>query len=110
LQGLRVWQSRETAWLGGFTMGTRMRFAQGPTRPFVDVAVGMAQATRAVPPGGTPFNYLAIVGAGVERRVGGVVVGVTGRWFHASNNGRKGRQRNPDIQSLGVVLGVGWEH
>jgi hypothetical protein len=107
---LRVWQQGDDAWLGGFTVGTRFRLHSGRTRPFIDVAVGLSQSSAPVPPAGTVFNYLAVIGAGVERRVGPAVVGVTGRWFHASNNGREGRHRNPDIQSLGAILSVGWEH
>jgi hypothetical protein len=106
---LRVWQEREDAWLYGFTLGTRMRFAHRHVRPVLDIAVGLSDATAAVPRGGTRFNYLAVIGAGIERAVGPTVVGVTGRWLHASNNGREGRHLNPDIQSLGVVLSVGWE-
>jgi hypothetical protein len=110
LLGLRVMQAREDAWLGGFAVGTRMRWRTGLKRPFIDVAVGLAQASAAVPPTGTQFNYLALIGAGLERQVGTMMVSVTGRWLHASNNGREGRHRNPDVQTLGVLLGVGWEH
>jgi hypothetical protein len=76
----------------------------------VDVAVGVSQSTKDVPPGGTRFNYLALIGAGAERRLGPVNLGVTGRWTHVSNNGREGRHRNPDIQSLGALVSIGWEH
>jgi hypothetical protein len=76
----------------------------------LDIAVGMSNASRAIPPGGTPFNFLALVGAGIERRIGPTRVAVTGRWLHASNNGREGRHLNPDIQSLGALVSVGWEH
>jgi hypothetical protein len=110
VMALRVWQDRDSAWLGGFTVGTRVRLNNQRTRPFIDVAVGLSNATAPVPPTGTEFNYLAAIGAGVEHQVGAVRVVVTGRWLHASNNGRAGRHRNPDIQSLGAVLSVGWEH
>jgi hypothetical protein len=91
-------------------VGTRGRWGRGSLRPVVDVAVGLSNATRPVPPRGTSFNYLAAIGAGFEMAPRPAVVTVTGRWWHASNNGREGRQRNPDIQSLGVVVGVGWEY
>ena len=112
LLALRVMQDDEDGWLRGFTIGTRLRSRNGSVRPtpVVDVAVGLSRATRPVPPEGTSFNYLAAIGAGVEMPFRASVVTVTGRWFHASNNGREGRHRNPDIQSLGVVVSVGWEY
>jgi hypothetical protein len=110
LLGLRVWQDGHDAWAGGFTIGTRTRWGKREIRPVVDIAVGLSRAGTPVPPRGTRFNYLAVIGAGVERAAGSVVLAVTGRWLHASNNGREGRHLNPDIQALGVSLGVGWEH
>jgi hypothetical protein len=107
---LRVLQAHADAWLGGITLGTRMRLSDGRLRPLLDVAVGASHASRVVPVRGTRFNYLALIGGGVERRVGGVWLSVTGRWLHASNNGREGRHLNPDIQSLGALVSVGWEH
>jgi hypothetical protein len=104
---LRVRQDPDEAWLGGFTLGTRGRWRSGA---LVDVAVGMSTATAPVPSGGTRFNYLAIVGAGIEHPAGPLTLTVTGRWFHASNNGSEGRARNPDIQSLGAAVSVGWKH
>jgi len=112
LLALRVMQDDDDGWLRGVTVGTRLRWGQGSLRPkpVVDVAVGLSSATRPVPPGGTSFNYLAAIGAGVEMPLRPAVVTVTGRWLHASNNGREGRHRNPDLQSLGVVVSVGWEY
>ena len=107
---LRVVQQREDAWLRGFTLGTRMRWGRGRTRPFADVSVGLSHSTTSVPPTGTRFNYLAVIGFGIERHTGPVILGVTGRWLHASNNGRDGRHLNPDVQSLGALISVGWEH
>lgn len=110
VMALRVWQDSDSAWMGGFTVGTRVRLNNRRTRPFIDVAVGLSNASAPVPPTGTRFNYLAAIGAGVEHQVRAVRLAVTGRWLHASNNGRAGRHRNPDIQSLGALLSVGWEH
>lgn len=110
LQALRVAQDGADAWLRGWTIGTRLRGHQPTLRPLVDVAVGLSHATTAVPAGGTRFNYLALIGAGVEAPFGAARLAVTGRWLHASNNGREGHARNPDIQSLGLVIGVGWEY
>lgn len=107
---LRVAQQGPDAWLRGFTLGTRFRTGPSRARALVDVAVGLSNATVAAPPRGTRFNYLAVVGAGVELPCGGVRLTVTGRWLHASNNGREGRARNPDIQALAAAIGIGWEH
>lgn len=110
LLALRVMQEADDAWLLGFTVGTRIRWGQERVRRVMDVAVGVSDATRPVPPRGTSFNYLAVIGAGVETPLRSAVVSVTGRWLHASNNGREGRHRNPDIQSVGAVVSVGWEY
>lgn len=107
---LRVLQQPDAAWLGGLTVGTRMRWGQANVRPVADVAVGLSSATRPVPQRGTTFNYLAVIGAGAEVPLRSLILTVTGRWIHASNNGREGRHRNPDIQALGAVVGVGWEY
>jgi hypothetical protein len=109
LLALRVMQE-EDAWLRGFTVGTRVRGGHGRVRPVADVAVGLSSATRPVPSGGTAFNYLAVIGAGIEMPLRPAVVTVTGRWLHASNNGREGRHRTPDIHSLGAVISVGREY
>jgi hypothetical protein len=110
LLALRVFQDDEGSWLRGFTVGTRMRWGQASLRPVVDVAVGLSNATQPVPARGTRFNYLAAAGVGVELPLRRALLTVTGRWLHASNNGREGRHRNPDIQSLGGVVSVGWEY
>jgi hypothetical protein len=107
---LRVLQQPDDAWLRGLTVGTRMRWGQAGVRPVADVAVGLSSATRPVPQRGTTFNYLAVIGAGAEMPLRSLILTVTGRWIHASNNGREGRHRNPDIQALGAVVGVGWEY
>ena len=110
LLGLRVMQQPESAWLRGFTVGVRTRWRRAALRPLIDVAVGLSDSTRPVPFRGTRTNYLALIGAGVEMSVRSAMIAVTGRWLHASNNGRDGRHLNPDIQSLGVTVGVGWEY
>jgi hypothetical protein len=105
---LRVEQVDGDAWLGGFTVGMRLRWGGAGRRPFTDVAVGSSNATRPVPSGGTRVNYLAVIGAGIERPAGPMTLSMSARWTHVSNNGREGRRRNPDIQSLGVAVGFGW--
>lgn len=107
---VRVAQRGDDAWLRGVTGGTRIRWTRARVRPVIDVAVGVSNSTMRVPLRGTRFNYLAVIGSGIETQLRSVVLTVTGRWLHASNNGREGRGRNPDIQALGVVIGVGWSH
>jgi hypothetical protein len=104
----RVSQRGGDAWLRGFTVGTRGRWDTSRGRPFVDVAVGLSSSTAAVPPQGTSFNYLITSGGGVEMPAGKLAIVVGLRWFHVSNNGREGRHRNPDVQAVGAVVGIGW--
>lgn len=108
---LRVRQAGPDQWLHGVSIGGRARWGSGPITPFVDVAVGLAGATGPVPPHGTARNYLALAGAGARVPLSGRLgLDVGGRWLHVSNNGRDGRHRNPDIQSLGVTIAVGWSY
>jgi hypothetical protein len=106
---LRVRQIGEDAWLRGFTVGTRARWPQARLRPFVELAVGLSDSTAIVPVRGTSFNYLLLSGAGVEVPAGNATFELGARWLHVSNNGRDGNHRNPDIQSLGLVVAVVWE-
>jgi hypothetical protein len=105
---LRVFQAGDNAWLWGVTAGPRVRWKGRALSPIVDVAGGVSDATRPVPPRGTSFNYVAVIGAGIEMPLASPLLTVTGRWLHVSNSGREGSHRNPDIQSLGVVFSVGW--
>jgi hypothetical protein len=106
---LRVSQQSEDAWLRGVSVGTRLRWGTGRVVPFVDLAVGASHATERVPPAGTQFNLLAQAGGGARIALSETLgVDLAARWFHVSNNGREGRARNPDIQSLGAVVAVGW--
>jgi hypothetical protein len=107
---LRVAQNGDDGWLRGVTLGMRARWSRARSSPFLDVAVGPSTATVAIPIRGTTFNYLAVVGAGIEFPLRGIQMAVSARWLHISNNGREGRHRNPDIQTLGAVVGVGWKN
>ena len=107
---LRVGQGGDDAWLRGVTLGTRARWSLLAMAPFFDVAVGVSTATTAVPMRGTTFNYLAVLGGGIEVPMRGLELAFGARWLHLSNNGRHGRHRNPDLQTLGAVVGVGWKN
>ena len=104
---LHVAQQPRDAWLTGIAVGTRARWLDAVARPYIDLAVGLAGATRDVPQRGTAFNYLIVAGGGVAVPAGRLWVDVGARWLHISNNGRAGRARNPDVQSLGLSVAIG---
>jgi hypothetical protein len=106
---VRVQQTGRDAWLRGFTLGTRARWTRPRWRPFVELAVGLSDSTAVVPVRGTAFNYLLVTGGGGAVSVGDLTLELGARWLHISNNGREGNDRNPDIQSLGLVVAVVWE-
>jgi len=106
----RVAQDGDDAWVRGFTIGARSRWSRSRMSTFLGGRRRLAHATVAVPVRGTRFNYLAVLGGGIEVPIGGIQLALGARWLHVSNNGREGRQRNPDIQSLGAVVGVGWNN
>jgi hypothetical protein len=105
---LRVHQPGEDAWVRGGTLSMRVRRGIRPGRFFAELGGGVAWATVPVPPSGTERNYVLSAGAGIEIPFTRVHLMAAGRWLHLSNNGREGRARNPDIQSLGAFVGVGW--
>src|SRR5262245_52170556 len=59
---LRSFQDGPDSWVRGFDVGPRWRWGTGSVRPFADVGVGLSDATVAVPPGGTRFNFVARAG------------------------------------------------
>lgn len=105
---LHVDQEGGDTWLHGASFGFRARKRAHVTHLFVDIGGGWAGAARNVPPNGTRYNYLAILGGGVEAPWSRVRVTLSARWLHVSNGGREGRRANPDIQSLGGFAGVSY--
>jgi len=103
-----VEQAGPDAWAHGISIGTRGWWQRSFGRPFVDLAFGWANASRETPPRGTTSNYLIISGGGIAIPAGNVSLELGARWFHVSNNGREGASHNPDIQSLGMVIAIGW--
>jgi len=102
-----VTERTSNATLLGVTGGIRKRVARWTrVSAFVEVLVGISRAEASVPPRGTQFNYLFQPGAGIVGRLGRgqFVAGV--RWLHLSNNSLEGRNRNPDIEAIGVMTGV----
>lgn len=105
---LHVHQDGDDTWLRGASLGMRARKRVRTAQLFLDIAGGWAGAGERVPPSGTKYNYLAIIGGGVEAPWSRVRVTLSARWLHLSNGGREGRLANPDIQSLGGFAGVGY--
>src|SRR5688500_1994728 len=92
----------------GITFGLRSRmYRWQAVSIYFDFDVGVSYADTITPPRGTRFNYLALgtVGAIIPIRRGlDLMAGV--RLIHVSNNGLAGRERNPDIEALGLQIGV----
>jgi hypothetical protein len=97
----------DAAQLAG-TIGMRGRIRRwGAASFFWDWAVGVSQADTFVPPRGTRFNYVAQGGAGATIRLRSGYYALVGlRWIHYSNNSLAGRDRNPDIEAIGVHVGI----
>jgi hypothetical protein len=94
--------------LQGITVGLRSRpYRRGPISIYFDVEVGWSYADTYTPPRGTRFNYLALGTIGVITPLKRDLDLMTGlRLIHVSNNGVAGRDRNPDIEALGLQIGV----
>jgi hypothetical protein len=105
---LYVSQRAEDAVLLGLTIGVRRRIGHpGRVTGFLQGDLGISYTAIATPPRGTRFNYLAIGGGGVLIRASPRVhVVSTMLLTHVSNGGLRGRSRNPDIEALGVTLGL----
>jgi hypothetical protein len=75
-------------------------------RWFVDGGPGISWSDLDTPPRGTRFNYLFQAGAGAMRRMTrGQHLVVAYRFLHLSNNKREGRDRNPDLEMMGLYAG-----
>lgn len=71
------------------------------------VDVGVCTAEIPVPPRGTRFNYVFRPEVGITWPVSPHAIGIASvSWLHLSNNGLAGRHRNPDVQAIGLRLGV----
>jgi hypothetical protein len=105
---LYISQRAEDAVLLGLTIGVRRRVGHpGRVTGFLQGDLGISYTAIATPPRGTRFNYVAIGGGGVFIRTSPRVhVVSTMLLTHVSNAGLRGRSRNPDIEALGVTLGL----
>ena len=94
--------------LQGITFGLRSRlYRRGAVSIYFDVDVGWSYADTYTPPRGTRFNYLALGTVGAIVPIARGIDLMTGvRLIHVSNNGLAGRDRNPDIEALGLQIGI----
>lgn len=72
---------------------------------YADTGCGVSWSDLTTPVRGTKFNYLFQAGTGVMRRLnanGHLLVAY--RFFHLSNNGREGKDHNPDLEMMGPYL------
>ena len=103
-----VSQRRNDSRALGITSGLRGRiYRRGRTSAFLQFDLGIADAAVALPPGGTRFNYLAIGGGGVMAQMNRRLQAIAAlEVMHISNAGLAGPDRNPDIEAIGLTLGV----
>jgi hypothetical protein len=92
----------------GLTGGLRARvYRSGRVSAFLQFDMGISDAAIATPPRGTRFNYLASGGGGAVVRLNSPLHLVTSLdLIHISNAGVKGPDRNPDIEAIGLTLGL----
>jgi hypothetical protein len=92
----------------GLTIGVRGRvYRRGCVSVFLQGDVGISHTAFGAPPRGTRFNYLASGGGGATFRVRSRLHAVTTlQLVHISNAGIKGPGRNPDIEAIGVSMGL----
>ena len=94
---------------GAMTSSARLRWEYtGGSELFVELGLGAAVASRAVPSRGTAFNFLLQAGGGFVRPLtsrASIVAG--GRLWHLSNGGLiRNQSRNPDIEGVGGYVGL----
>ena len=106
--GIGVHQERvPSVAVGGFALVTRWQRPLGAGSWFADVGAGLSYGSGIVPERGTRFNYIARSSVGLSRPVSArTSLSAALMWLHLSNNGVAGRARNPDIQAIGVRVGV----
>jgi hypothetical protein len=108
LAGIGVYQERvPSVGAGGFALVARWQRPLGAGSWFADAGGGLSYASGIVPERGTRFNYIAQSSVGISRPLTARTSLTTAlAWLHLSNNGLAGRARNPDIQAVGVRVGV----
>jgi hypothetical protein len=103
-----IGQRGPDGFLLGTTIGARGRiFRRRRWSLFWEADIGISHSDTVVPRRGTRFNYLALGGVGTTVHLAHGLHLLSGlRWIHISNAGLAGRDRNPDIEAVGVQMGV----
>jgi hypothetical protein len=102
-----VIQHTPGAFVQGISPLLRWRFADRPAWDwFIEAGPGVSWSDLDTPPRGTRFNYLFQAGAGAMRRMArNQQLVLAYRFLHLSNNHREGRERNPDLEMMGLYAG-----
>jgi hypothetical protein len=103
-----VVQDAPGAFVQGLSPLIRVKLTDKPKMNwYVEAGPGVSWSDLTTPVRGTRFNYLFQAGTGLMRRVGdNSHVSLAYRFFHLSNNGRAGKDHNPDLEMMGGY--VGW--
>src|SRR5688572_18708117 len=102
-----VFQHTPGSFVQGISPLIRWRFADQPNWDwFIEAGPGASWSDLETPPRGTRFNYLFQAGVGAMRQVGRSQNFVLAyKFLHLSNNHREGRERNPDLEMMGLYAG-----
>ena len=102
-----VFQHTPGSFVQGISPLIRWRVVDQPDWDwFAEAGPGVSWSDLDTPPNGTRFNYLFQAGAGAMRQVGHNQNFVLAyRFLHLSNNHREGRERNPDLEMMGIYAG-----
>ena len=102
-----VQQDAPGAFVQGLSTLLRFKLTQKPKwNWYVETGPGVSWSDLTTPVRGTKFNYLFQAGTGAIRRVGSNSQFLVGyRFFHLSNNGRAGKDHNPDLEMMGAYFG-----
>jgi hypothetical protein len=94
----------------GFALNGSMRLYTSPmakARLYAEGAMGLVFFTRSYPENGTMLNGSMHVGGGFEYNLeNNTKLFFSINWFHISNNDVYGRERNPGINSIGLLTGL----
>jgi Lipid A 3-O-deacylase (PagL) len=103
-----VSQQANDAWVLSLTAGLRRRvYERRRLSVFLEFAAGISDTSIATPPRGTRFNYLLMGSAGTLTKLRPKLhLASSMQVTHLSNASLKGPSRNPDIEAIGLSLGL----
>jgi hypothetical protein len=102
-----ILQNAPGAFVQGVSPLIRIKLTNKPRwNWYVEAGPGVSWSDLTTPVRGTKFNYLFQSGTGFMRRVGrNSHAAIAYRFFHLSNNGRAGKDHNPDLEMMGLYTG-----